>query len=1753
MKRINIRRRTASFVFSIMAILLAASLLLLCFPAPSSSEEIYRFERMWPTLQQPWYFNAPHAIAVDRNGDIFVADTGGHRIQKFTSNGQFITKWGSMGDGDGQFSNPYGIVVDDSGFVYVADTDNYRIQKFTSDGTFVTTWGSQGSGNGQFNVPGGIAVDGSGYVYVVDTFDAGTNTGNYRVQKFTSDGVYVSQWGSKGSENGQFGFNNPYGGDGIAVDGSGFVYVTDSGNSRIQKFTSDGVFVTKWGSPGKCVDDSCNGQFGVEYNDSRFQSLSGVTVDDSGFVYVADTWNHRIQKFDSSGNFVSKWGSSGAGDENLDCPDRIAVDREGYVYVTQIIGIKKFTPDGQFVAKWSSRGNGDGQLDSPEFIAVDPRVPPAVARVGDVYVSEYINHRVQKFTSDGQFVVKWGSYGSDDGQFRHPMGIAVDGSGDVYVVDYYNYRIQKFTSSGQFVTKWGSKGSGDGQFLYPIGIAVDAAGFVYVSDFSNNRVQKFKPVADGSGGFNYVFDRKWGSTGFSNPTGIAVDGSGNVYVTDWMWCQVWKFTSDGEFVAKWGGSSGTGNGQFNVLMGIAVGGSGDVYVIDQHNNRIQKFTSAGTFVTKLGAPGLGPGQFNIPQGIGISPTGLVYVTDKDNNRVQAFRKITTSSNNKAIIVAGGGPYPGNNLWVATQMSANFAYRTLTYQGYTKENIRYLTSANIDLDMNGVLDDVAGDATNANLQNAILTWAAGVGDVIVYLVDHGGTDSFRMSGSETLSATQLSSWLNTLQNSITGKVIVIYDACESGSFVGDLMPPAGKSRIVIASTSPGESAYFVTQGSVSFSNYFWTHIFNGVNIKDAFYLTKDAIAYTTPYQNPLLDANGDGIANEEADLSLVQDAYIGSGTVISGSAPVIGSVPPVDQTLINNTSSALLYADNVTDTDGIARVWAVIRPPNYNQGGSDNPVQSLPSIDLMPGVGGHQYGATYDAFNITGTYQIAIYAMDRAGNTSVPRITTVSVTNPLRRKAIIVAGGSQGDSLWPAIERSARLAYDALRFQGYADADLYLLSPASITGVTKLPVSSTRANLSYAVKTWASGNTQDVALYLVGRGDSGIFRISATETVSATDLKTWLDTLQGTIPGAVTVVYDAPLSGSFLPLLKPPSGKTRILLSSTGAAAPVYFLSNGNISFSRFFWDSVLNGFTLWDAYINAKRAMGFLAPGQTPLLDDNGDGVYTKSDGSIAMNHVLGFGITLAADNPLIGSVSSPQTIAGQTSTTIWAKDVTTTGEIASVWAILTPPGATPFSLSVPITQAQFVQLFYSDINNRYEGTFNGSSTFGQYDISIYAIDQDSNISAPSTTTVSQTIGPDAYEDDNTIEKASVIILNDEKPQTHNFHAAGDVDWVKFYAINGQIYEIKADNLGPNADVVLELYKAGNMTTNLIAGLGDIGRPGQNELASWTAPQTGIYYLKVRQVDSGPYGEGTQYDLRVYRPAAVDIGTIRGIISSDYDLARITSATIQAGLGSALSADGSFILKVEAGTVNFSVNADGYNPIVRDVVVQAGQETPVNVSMVSLGSAYTVTATAGENGAISCTPNPVNSGSSLNCMVSPAIGYQVDAFKVDGGPATLTNNQYAFSNVTANHTVNVTFKIVQFTITATAGQNGTISCTPNPVNYGGGSTCTVTPEAGYRVDAFTVDGGPATLTNNQYAFSNVTANHTVNVTFKSTLSLGDVNNDESVDLADAILAIQVLSNIPPALPVHKAADVNGDGKIGMADVIYILQKVAEIR
>jgi sugar lactone lactonase YvrE len=912
---------------------------------------------MWPTLQQPWYFNNPESVTVDSSGFVYVVDTWNHRIKKFTSDGQMVTSWGGEGSGGGEFNSPKGIAIDSSGYVYVVDALNFRVQKFTSDGRFVTTWGNYGTGEQDFFIPTGIAIDDSDTIYVVDS-------GYDKVLTFTSDGQFVRSWGGPGSGEGEF--NGP---TSIAIDSNGYAYVVDSVNSRIQKFTSDGQFVGEWGQYGS--------------GDGEFNNPQGVAVDSEGYVYVTDAINLRIQKFTADGQFIAQWGDRGSGEGQFAYPMGIGIDERGYLYVTDSVNcsIEKFTLDGQSVSSWASSGGGEGQFSRPTDIAVD--------QSGAVYVVDSINFRVQKFSSQGQLLTTWGSYGTGDGEFSYPQGIGVDNSGFVYVTDVLRHDVQKFTLDGEFVTSWGSEGSGSGELKYPTDIAIDINGFVYVVESVNHRVQKF--TSDGQ------FVSTWGSFGsedgeFSAPYGIVLDSNNHVYVTETGTSRIQKFTSEGQFVARWG-STGSGPARFKQPQGMAVDGDDNIYVADSLNHRIQKFTADGQYLTEWGSSGSEPGLFSEPSALALDASGRVFVCDLKNNRIQVFIPVTAPSPgedrevHKAIIVAGGGPFGGNNLWDATQMCANYAYRALIYQGYTKETIYYLSAdTDLDLDGNGMPDDVDGDATNGNLQTAITSWAQDAEDLFIYMVDHGGYGTFRMGATELLQASDLDSWLDEAQETIPGTVTLIYDACRSGSFLSALEPPAGKERILATSASANEEAIFGSQGTISFSYLFWGRMFNGDSFYDSFFHATNSLGVTY-HQTPLLDGNGNGIGNERADQEAARALAIGNETKSAGDLPVIGRVSP-SQTLEPGTS-ATIYAEDVVDADGISRVWAVITPPGYTSDSPDNPVIDLPTIDLSS-VGGNRYEATYGGFTVEGTYNIAIYAADRGGVISLPEGTAVTV-------------------------------------------------------------------------------------------------------------------------------------------------------------------------------------------------------------------------------------------------------------------------------------------------------------------------------------------------------------------------------------------------------------------------------------------------------------------------------------------------------------------------------------------------------------------------------------------------------------------------------------------------------------------------------------------------------------------------------------------------------------------------------------------
>jgi len=256
---------------------------------------------------------------------------------------------------------------------------------------------------------------------------------------------------------------------GIAIDSDNDVYVVDSGNSLIKKFDPTGKLLLSWGGMG-----TANG---------RFIHPSGIAVG-SKYVFVADTGNARIQMFDKDGNFIYQWGGYGDSQGMFHVPVGLALDSGGFLFVADADRptIQIFNSQDVYTDEIKPLLTPEGNFPALDGIAFGPD--------GSFYVSSP-DDRVLRFSDIGHFVNFYGSAGSEDGRLNGPTALAVDGSGNLYVADTGNYRIQKFDSRGNFLASWGSQGVLPGQFEDPSGIAVDSAGNVYVADKATNTVQKF--------------------------------------------------------------------------------------------------------------------------------------------------------------------------------------------------------------------------------------------------------------------------------------------------------------------------------------------------------------------------------------------------------------------------------------------------------------------------------------------------------------------------------------------------------------------------------------------------------------------------------------------------------------------------------------------------------------------------------------------------------------------------------------------------------------------------------------------------------------------------------------------------------------------------------------------------------------------------------------------------------------------------------------------------------------------------------------------------------------------------------------------------------------------------------------------------------------------------------------------------------------------------------------------------------------
>jgi tripartite motif-containing protein 71 len=282
----------------------------------------------------PGEFSANIGVAIGTNDEVYTCEFRNRRVQRFTPEGKFLGTFPVQ-----QYAG--GIAVDAKGNVYVGHWNDNKVAAYSPSGKLLREWGKKGTGDGEFQLPGSVALGPDGLLYVPDQ-------GNSRVQKFTTDGKFVGKWGSHGKEPGQFGGNSGAGGrfagpQFVAFDLAGNVYTTDADLKRVQKFTPDGKLFGHWGSGG--AEPGGFGPPPLQRNGkvSTMGGPIGICVDRQNRVWVGAT-NSRVQQFTNDGKYLRGIGGLGAKPGQFHVPHALALDSRGFLYVADTMNgrVQKF-------------------------------------------------------------------------------------------------------------------------------------------------------------------------------------------------------------------------------------------------------------------------------------------------------------------------------------------------------------------------------------------------------------------------------------------------------------------------------------------------------------------------------------------------------------------------------------------------------------------------------------------------------------------------------------------------------------------------------------------------------------------------------------------------------------------------------------------------------------------------------------------------------------------------------------------------------------------------------------------------------------------------------------------------------------------------------------------------------------------------------------------------------------------------------------------------------------------------------------------------------------------------------------------------------------------------------------------------------------------------------------------------------------------------------------------------------------------
>lgn len=653
-------------------------------------------------------------IAVDSTGNVYFSDPIYARVRKIDKATGVITTVAGTGTagfgGDGGaptaalLSYPTGLCFDSSDRLYIVDTGNHRIRK-VSNGAITTVAGDgfqagcdfgryNGDGiaatSASLNEPESVAVDSAGNVFIGDT-------GNARIRKVDSGTGMISTVAGDGN----FGF----GGDGglataaqlgeingVALDGSGNIYILDGGRVRkvdymaftISTIAGDGTFGYA-GDGGPAAS--------AVFNDPR-----GIFVNGTGDIYIADRNNHRVREIvganistiagDGVARFAGDGGPAAAG--SLNAPNGVAVDSAGNVFISDRENSRIRRVDSAIGAITTFAGNGGGAFGgdggAPTAASLNFSEGVAVDSTGAIYIADSSNHRIRKVAGGTiSTIAGTGASGfSGDGglasgaQLSDPHGLAVDVSGNLFIADEGNQRVRRVDAATGIITTVAGNGTpgfnGDGgaatnaQLDEPKAVALDGAGTLYICEKGNDRIRKvdvngvISTVVGAGGGGGPIGDGGPAiQAHLCEPNSVAVHPlDSTVYVADTFNYRIRRLAADGTIGTVAGngvkGSSGDGgaatSASIGEVHGIVFDTAGNLYIADSSNHKIRKVDTNGVIKTwagtgTFGFSGDGGNALNatmaFPIAVAFGPGGL-FVSDIGNNRIRRVR-----TNNPPVI------------------------------------------------------------------------------------------------------------------------------------------------------------------------------------------------------------------------------------------------------------------------------------------------------------------------------------------------------------------------------------------------------------------------------------------------------------------------------------------------------------------------------------------------------------------------------------------------------------------------------------------------------------------------------------------------------------------------------------------------------------------------------------------------------------------------------------------------------------------------------------------------------------------------------------------------------------------------------------------------------------------------------------------------------------------------------------------------------------------------------------------------